>query len=81
MQERQRLSLCLQHTLNNLCQEPKFCKQDLDRLANGLTPPKFGVFSPHFTPVLGNYDVNVLEAALLILKKVRHPIVAYLQEG
>ena len=63
MQERQRFSLCLKHTLNNLLQAPHFTKLDLDQIAQRLTPTKLRLFSPHAT-ILGNHDVNVLMAAL-----------------
>ncbi|PNH06685.1 Josephin-like protein [Tetrabaena socialis] len=63
--ERQSRQLCLKHTLNNLLQRPAFTAADLDRLADGMSPPgPGGIFSPHRTPWLGNYDVNVLELAL-----------------
>ena len=63
MQERQRYSLCLKHTLNNLLQAPHFTKGDLDQIAHRLTPTKLRLFNPHAT-ILGNHDVNVLTAAL-----------------
>ena len=63
MQERQRYSLCLKHTLNNLLQAPHFTKGDLDQIAQRLTPTKLRLFNPHAT-ILGNHDVNVLMAAL-----------------
>ncbi|GFR42015.1 hypothetical protein Agub_g2830, partial [Astrephomene gubernaculifera] len=63
--ETQRRQMCLKHTLNNLLQSEAFTATDLDRMADGMTPPTLlGLRSPHRTPLFGNYDVNVLELAL-----------------
>lgn len=70
--ERQSLQQCLRHTLNNLLQRPALTSRHLDALADGLTPPAgpLGLLgSPHRTPLLGNYDVHVLEIALRELGK------------
>ncbi|KAK9734724.1 hypothetical protein RND81_04G159300 [Saponaria officinalis] len=72
--ERQRLQLCLLHALNNLFQEKDaFTRSNLDKIAEELidydpTPEKWtlisAVFKPHHNLITGNYDVNVLIAAL-----------------
>lgn len=75
--ERQRLQLCLLHALNNLFQGHRaFSKPELDRIADDLVPldttttpswlrtPWSLVHKPHRTAVTGNYDANVLMAAL-----------------
>ncbi|KAL9235355.1 hypothetical protein vseg_010118 [Gypsophila vaccaria] len=72
--ERQRLQLCLLHALNNLFQEKDaFTRSNLDKIAKELiendpTPEKWtlisAVFKPHHNLITGNYDVNVLIAAL-----------------
>eukprot|EP00252_Welwitschia_mirabilis_P020103 TRINITY_DN4847_c0_g1_i1.p1 TRINITY_DN4847_c0_g1~~TRINITY_DN4847_c0_g1_i1.p1 ORF type:complete len:222 (-),score=26.01 TRINITY_DN4847_c0_g1_i1:79-681(-) len=72
--ERQRLQFCLLHALNNLCQSREaFTRADLDSIANELTridpdearwnPVSF-VWKPHHNTLTGNYDINVLFAAL-----------------
>ncbi|KAJ4813861.1 Josephin-like protein [Rhynchospora pubera] len=78
--ERQRLQLCLLHALNNLFQDKDaFTRADLDTIARQLQlhhPPQQKdhkwwilplpslVFKPHHNALTGNYDVNVLIAAL-----------------
>ncbi|KNA22938.1 hypothetical protein SOVF_029290 [Spinacia oleracea] len=72
--ERQRLQFCLLHALNNLFQEKDaFSRVDLNGIAEELnlddpTPVKWNpisvVFKPHHNLFTGNYDVNVLIAAL-----------------
>lgn len=72
--ERQKLQFCLLHALNNLFQEKDaFSRADLDGIAEGLilddpTPvrwsPLSAVFKPHHNMFTGNYDVNVLIAAV-----------------
>ena len=57
--------------LNGLLQRPAFTKASLDEIADGMTPPWLGVWSPHRTPYFGNFDINVLEAALITVGKVR----------
>ena len=57
MQERQDRSLCLMHTLNNLLQKPHFSKEQLDDIAQQLSPSKLGLFNPHKRAFLGDYDV------------------------
>ncbi|KAL8154093.1 hypothetical protein V2J09_011853 [Rumex salicifolius] len=72
--ERQRLQFCLLHALNNLFQEKDaFTRAELDAIAVKLirddptqerwTPISF-VFKPHHNLLTGNYDINVLIAAL-----------------
>lgn len=62
--ERQRKQLCALHVLNNLLQEKDaFTEAQLDQICTELTPSKF--MNPHRSMLgLGNYDVNVLTAAL-----------------
>uniref|UniRef100_A0A7N0U3Y3 ubiquitinyl hydrolase 1 n=1 Tax=Kalanchoe fedtschenkoi TaxID=63787 RepID=A0A7N0U3Y3_KALFE len=72
--EKQRLQFCLLHALNNLFQEKDaFTRAKLNAIAEKLVlddPDKaswtpFSVFfKPHHNAVTGNYDVNVLIAAL-----------------
>ncbi|WVZ56368.1 hypothetical protein U9M48_006913 [Paspalum notatum var. saurae] len=77
--ERQRMQFCLLHALNNLMQEKEcFTRAELDRIAGNLvlndpnkdqwTPLSF-IFKPHHNVITGNYDVNVLIAALEARKK------------
>ncbi|KAJ3700686.1 hypothetical protein LUZ61_004391 [Rhynchospora tenuis] len=77
--ERQRLQLCLLHALNNLFQDKHaFTRGDLNAIAHQLqlddphqendkwwmlTLPSL-VFKSHHNALTGNYDVNVLIAAL-----------------
>lgn len=62
--ERQMKELCALHALNNLFQsQTAFTKKDLDEICNKLSPNAF--FNPHRNVFgLGNYDVNVIMAAL-----------------
>ncbi|KAK4342537.1 hypothetical protein RND71_038353 [Anisodus tanguticus] len=72
--ERQRLQLCLLHSLNNLFQgKDVFTRYDLNSIAEklGVDDPNRGswspmsiVFNPHHNEITGNYDINVLIAAL-----------------
>lgn len=72
--ERQRLQFCLLHSLNNLFQEKDaFTRVDLNAIAErlGLDDPNKGtwtplsaIFKPHHNVITGNYDINVLIAAL-----------------
>lgn len=61
--ERQRLELCALHALNNLLQRPLFTRRHADEICKRLSP---GSRFPHHRSLLGtgNYDVNVLMAAL-----------------
>ncbi|XP_072422682.1 LOW QUALITY PROTEIN: josephin-2-like [Chiloscyllium punctatum] len=62
--ERQRLELCAVHALNNLLQGARFTRAQLDRLGHSLSPDS--LVNPHFSLLgTGNYDINVLMAALL----------------
>ncbi|KXZ46808.1 hypothetical protein GPECTOR_40g542 [Gonium pectorale] len=56
--------MCLKHTLNNIFQREAYTSIDLDRVADGLTPPSALGLSIHRTPILGAYDINILELAL-----------------
>ncbi|VDK45046.1 unnamed protein product [Anisakis simplex] len=61
--EKQRLQLCLLHTLNNLLQKEAFTKYDLDCIAESLHDSRW--FNRHRSIFgTGDYDVNVLIAAL-----------------
>ncbi|KHN87398.1 Josephin-2 [Toxocara canis] len=61
--ERQRLQLCLVHALNSLLQREVFTKHDLDCIAESLHESYW--FNRHRSMLgTGNYDVNVLIAAL-----------------
>ncbi|GAB2285764.1 hypothetical protein Dimus_020201 [Dionaea muscipula] len=71
--ERQKLQFCLLHALNNLFQEDAFTRAYLDTIAEKLIlddptkdkwTPISVVFKPHHNVLTGNYDVNVLIAAL-----------------
>uniref|UniRef100_A0A2C9K6S3 Josephin-2 n=1 Tax=Biomphalaria glabrata TaxID=6526 RepID=A0A2C9K6S3_BIOGL len=62
--ERQVKELCALHALNNLMQKKDaFTKKDLDDICLRLSPDTF--INPHRSMLgLGNYDVNVIMAAL-----------------
>ncbi|UYV78882.1 JOSD1 [Cordylochernes scorpioides] len=62
--ERQVKELCALHALNNLFQDPvAFTKPQLDSICHALSPDH--LVNPHKSMLgLGNYDVNVLMAAL-----------------
>ena len=61
--EKQHLQLCLLHTLNSLFQRKEFSKSDLDSIAENLHSSYW--FNKHRSIWgTGNYDVNVLFAAL-----------------
>ncbi|RWW12075.1 hypothetical protein GW17_00024274 [Ensete ventricosum] len=72
--EKQRLQFCLLHALNNLMQEKdSFRRAELDAIAEKLLAddpfrsqwtPLSLIFKPHHNVFTGNYDVNVLIAAL-----------------
>jgi len=62
--EHQSLALCALHSLNNLFQGTAFSKTHLDDICKRLSPDS-GLWNPHKSCVgLGNYDVNVIMAAL-----------------
>ncbi|XP_027941261.1 josephin-like protein [Vigna unguiculata] len=72
--ERQRLQFCLVHSLNSLFQQKDaFTRAKLNEISERLalqdsntetwTPFSF-IFKPHHNVITGNYDVNVLIAAL-----------------
>ena len=56
--------LCAVHSLNNLFQDRNaYSKEDLDAISYQLSPDNF--VNPHKNMLgLGNYDVNVVMAAL-----------------
>lgn len=55
--------LCALHALNNLFQERGFSKQELDQICYSLSPDVW--INPHKSLLgLGNYDINVIMAAL-----------------
>ncbi|XP_043283133.1 josephin-2 [Venturia canescens] len=61
--ERQVKELCALHALNNMFQERCFNKQELDQICYGLSPDVW--INPHKSFLgLGNYDINVIMAAL-----------------
>lgn len=72
--ERQRLQFCLLHSLNNLFQEKDaFTKSTLNAIAEKLDlqdpnqsswTPLSVVFKSHHNVLTGNYDINVLIAAV-----------------
>ncbi|GAQ78773.1 hypothetical protein KFL_000180550 [Klebsormidium nitens] len=80
LHEKQKLQLCLKHTLNNLLQgEHTFTQQELNNLADSLDDPlakqsgpkasAWWPFHAHHNSFMGNYDVNVLMAALAAVGK------------
>ncbi|KAJ7959782.1 Josephin-like protein [Quillaja saponaria] len=72
--ERQRLQYCLLHSLNNLFQQKNaFTRASLNAICEKLVleepnketwKPLSIVFKPHHNALTGNYDINVLIAAL-----------------
>ncbi|XP_014809526.1 PREDICTED: uncharacterized protein LOC106894983 [Calidris pugnax] len=61
--ERQRLELCALHALNNLLQRPCFTRQAANDICKRLAPD--ARLNPHRSLLgTGNYDVNVIMAAL-----------------
>ncbi|XP_016321881.1 josephin-2-like isoform X2 [Sinocyclocheilus anshuiensis] len=61
--EKQRLELCAIHALNNVLQERVFTKATADDICKRLAPQC--VMNPHRSVLgTGNYDVNVIMAAL-----------------
>lgn len=72
--EKQKLQFCLLHSLNNLFQEKgAFTRAGLNKIAEklvhndptkGIWTPLSVVFRPHHNAFTGNYDVNVLTAAV-----------------
>ncbi|XP_061146083.1 josephin-2 [Syngnathus typhle] len=61
--EKQRLELCAIHALNNVLQERVFTKETADEICKRLAPQC--VVNPHRSVFgTGNYDVNVIMAAL-----------------
>uniref|UniRef100_A0A8C5QPV3 ubiquitinyl hydrolase 1 n=1 Tax=Leptobrachium leishanense TaxID=445787 RepID=A0A8C5QPV3_9ANUR len=64
--ERQRLELCAVHALNNLLQRPEISQQLAEDICRGLAPDS--MINPHRSFLgTGNYDVNVIMAALQTL--------------
>lgn len=72
--EKQSLQLCLLHCLNNLFQgKDAFTRMELNAIAESLNhddpnrgawTPLSVIFKPHYNALTGNYDINVLIAAL-----------------
>ncbi|XP_062085142.1 josephin-like protein [Humulus lupulus] len=72
--ERQKLQFCLLHSLNNLFQKKDtFTRASLNGIAENLVldeaekrtwTPLSVLFKPHHNTFTGNYDINVLIAAL-----------------
>ncbi|MCO5607002.1 hypothetical protein L7F22_061193 [Adiantum nelumboides] len=68
--EKQRLQLCLLHSLNNLYQSEAFTRCELNNIACSLprelhySGPFSHLFSSHYNILTGNYDANVLARAL-----------------
>jgi len=62
--EKQVLSLCALHALNNLFQERgSYSKSELDEICKHLSPDEW--INPHRSMLgLGNYDINVIMTAL-----------------
>ncbi|XP_075040244.1 josephin-2 [Mixophyes fleayi] len=61
--ERQRLELCAVHALNNLLQRAEITQLRAEEICRGLSPNS--VINPHRSLLgTGNYDVNVIMAAL-----------------
>ncbi|XP_033025804.1 josephin-2 [Lacerta agilis] len=61
--ERQRLELCAVHALNNVLQERIFTQEAADEICKKLAPD--ARWNPHRSFLgTGNYDVNVIMAAL-----------------
>lgn len=64
--EKQALLRCGVHSVNNLIGAPAFEAKDFEEIANLLSPESSAFWHPHKAPLgMGNYDVNVLEYALL----------------
>ncbi|XP_071983422.1 josephin-2 [Engystomops pustulosus] len=64
--ERQRLELCAIHALNNLLQSSEITQRRAEEICWGLSP--HSVINPHRSFLgTGNYDVNVIMAALQTL--------------
>ncbi|XP_075302005.1 josephin-2 [Opisthocomus hoazin] len=65
--ERQRLELCALHALNNVLQRPCFTQEAADEICKRLAPD--ARLNPHRSLLgTGNYDVNVIMAALQSLE-------------
>ncbi|XP_006014946.1 josephin-2 isoform X2 [Alligator sinensis] len=61
--ERQRLELCAVHALNNVLQQRRFTQEAADEICKRLAPD--ARMNPHCSFLgTGNYDVNVIMAAL-----------------
>uniref|UniRef100_A0A287D6T0 ubiquitinyl hydrolase 1 n=3 Tax=Marmotini TaxID=337730 RepID=A0A287D6T0_ICTTR len=61
--ERQRLELCAVHALNNVLQQQLFSQEAADEICKRLAPDSR--LNPHRSLLgTGNYDVNVIMAAL-----------------
>ncbi|KAJ8679883.1 hypothetical protein QAD02_015670 [Eretmocerus hayati] len=61
--ERQVRDFCAMHALNNIFQRKEFTKQELDKICVNLSPDFW--INPHKSILgWGNYDINVIMAAL-----------------
>lgn len=61
--ERQSLSLCAIHAVNNLLQHQRYTKLDFDQVCLQLSPSV--LFNPHRSILrIGNFDVNVVSMLL-----------------
>ena len=61
--EKQKLALCALHAVNNILQNPAYTKQEFDEIADHWDS-KWSLWGNHRS-VLGHYDINVIETALL----------------
>ena len=56
-------ALCALHAINNVLQEKKFSKEELDGICTQLAPDSW--WNAHKSILgIGNYDVNVIMSAL-----------------
>ena len=77
--EKQSLSLCALHAVNNLLQQPTFTKADFDQISNEITKTTLQTLDPNANSqpnfiseniyseqksFLGHYDINVITKAL-----------------
>ncbi|CAD8162751.1 unnamed protein product [Paramecium pentaurelia] len=60
--ETQTLRRCGLHAVNNLLQQNKYTRQDFENIAEEI---KLETAQSHYTYFFGNYDLNVIQRALL----------------